>query len=600
MDSPQREDEASQQAFTGKRRAPWERGGGLEALLQRWREDRATWRNVVLDELLPARAPTFAQVPAGLHPGVRAALKTRGIERLYSHQARGLRAVERRAATWWWPRPPPRARASASTCRCSTRSPASRGAARSTSFPPRRSRATRRRRCARCCATPACDHGAITFDGDTPADARRAARERSGVVLTNPDMLHAGILPHHAQLGAPLRQPALRGDRRAAHLPRRVRLAPGQRAAPAGAGGALPRLDARASSSPRPPSATRRSTPRACSAARWSWSDESGAPAGARRVVRLQPAGGERRARHPRQLREDRRAAHRRPGARRRAHAAVRPVAQHRGGDAQVPARRARRGASCSPTLVHAYRGGYLPETRRDIEARLRDGELRCVVATNALELGIDVGSLDAVVCAGYPGSARRALAALRARGPAAGRAASRCWSPPARRSTSTWRPTPQQLLGAPVEHARIDPDNVEILVQHLKCAAFELPFEEGEAFREVSAESARQALDFLAQHQVLHASPAPDGPADLALGGRRLPGQRRLAAQRRLGQRRDHRASHRTAPSPRWTGARRTPCCTSRPSTNTTASSTRSSGSTSRTTRPSCARWSPTTSPTR
>src|SRR5207248_6692717 len=58
---------------------------------------------------------------------------------------------------------------------------------------------------------------------------------------------------------------------------------------------------------------------------------------------------------------------------------------------------------------VLAYRGGYLPKMRREIELRLRNGEIKCVVATNALELGIDIGSLDAVVCAGYPGN----LAAL-------------------------------------------------------------------------------------------------------------------------------------------------------------------------------------------
>src|SRR6185436_20827112 len=117
------------------------------------------------------------------------------------------------------------------------------------------------------------------------------------------------------------------------------------------------------------------------------------------------------------------------------------------------------------PERVAAYRGGYLPELRRSIEQSLRDGELSCVVATNALELGIDIGSLDAVVCAGYPGS----LAALMQR---FGRAGRRGAGSLALLVTSSapldqyLAADPRHLIGAPVEHARIDPDNVEILVQ--------------------------------------------------------------------------------------------------------------------------------------
>jgi DEAD/DEAH box helicase domain-containing protein len=161
--------------------------------------------------------------------------------------------------------------------------------------------------------------------------------------------------------------------------------------------------------------------------------------------------------------------------------------------------------------VVHAYRAGYLPQTRRDIEARLRAGDLKCVVATSALELGIDVGALDAVVCAGWPGS----VAALWQRFGRAGRRQGTSLallvgsSAPVDQYVAS---TAKDLLSAPAEQARIDPDNVEVLVQHLKCAAFELPFEADEGFREVPPGQVKEALEYLASHQVVHAAPAGEG----------------------------------------------------------------------------------------
>jgi DEAD/DEAH box helicase domain-containing protein len=161
--------------------------------------------------------------------------------------------------------------------------------------------------------------------------------------------------------------------------------------------------------------------------------------------------------------------------------------------------------------VIHAYRGGYLPDTRRRIEADLRAGNIKCVVATNALELGIDIGSLDAVVCAGYPGN----IAALWQRFGRGGRRAGESLAVLVASSMPLDQylaSDPEQIVGAPVEHARIDPDNVEILVQHLKCAAFELPFEEGDAFGDVPVDAVSDALGFLAQHEVLHPSPGASG----------------------------------------------------------------------------------------
>jgi DEAD/DEAH box helicase domain-containing protein len=131
---------------------------------------------------------------------------------------------------------------------------------------------------------------------------------------------------------------------------------------------------------------------------------------------------------------------------------------------------------------VRGYRGGYLPRERREIERRLRDGEIRAVVATNALELGIDIGSLDAVVMAGYPGT----IASSWQR---AGRAGRRQGTSAAVLVASS-APLDQYIIehpdfffGRSPEHAYINPENLEILMAHLKCAAFELPLRDGEKF---------------------------------------------------------------------------------------------------------------------
>jgi DEAD/DEAH box helicase domain-containing protein len=164
-----------------------------------------------------------------------------------------------------------------------------------------------------------------------------------------------------------------------------------------------------------------------------------------------------------------------------------------------------------APERVAAYRGGYLPELRRSIERGLREGELSCVVATSALELGIDIGALDAVVCAGYPGT----LSALWQRFGRGGRRGSESLALLVGSSAALDQYValhPQYVLAGPVEEARIDPDNAQILVQQLKCAAFELPFEAGESFGDVPGEVVQDALDYLSDHRLLHAAEGQGG----------------------------------------------------------------------------------------
>jgi DEAD/DEAH box helicase domain-containing protein len=152
---------------------------------------------------------------------------------------------------------------------------------------------------------------------------------------------------------------------------------------------------------------------------------------------------------------------------------------------------------------VRGYRGGYLPKERREVERMLREGAIRAVVATNALELGIDIGSLDAVVMAGYPGS----IAAAWQRAGRAGRRQSTSLAVLVASSAPVDQfmvEHPDYFFGRSPESAHINPDNLEILINHVKCAAFELPVTDGEPFGQ---QDAGELCAFLAESQLVHRS---------------------------------------------------------------------------------------------
>jgi DEAD/DEAH box helicase domain-containing protein len=350
---------------------------------------------------------------------------------------------------------------------------------------------------------------AITYDGDTPADARRAAKQRAGLVLTNPDMLHAGIMPHHtswARLFAGLKYVVVDelhtyrgvfGSHLANVMRRLVRIARFH--------GSSPTFLFTSATIGNPAEHASRICGQPVELI-----DESGAPNGAREIVVYNPPVvnaelGIRQSYIKTAVRLTRDLV--------RAGVPTLVFGNTRNGvEVMLKYLRDRAaGDQIEPSAIHAYRGGYLPQTRRRIEAALRGGEIRCVVATNALELGIDIGALDAVVCAGYPGT----MAGLWQRFGRAGR----------RRDVSlavlisSSNPVdqyvarhPRQLVSSPIEHARIDPDNIEILIQHLKCAAFELPFEPEDPYGDVPDDALAEALDYLASHGVLHPARASAG----------------------------------------------------------------------------------------
>ncbi|MFT5356701.1 MAG: DEAD/DEAH box helicase domain-containing protein [Polyangiales bacterium] len=496
------------ESFQKPRRLPWAKTRGIDAVVKEWRSN-GVGRSFVLDETLPPKAPSHAPIPSSLAPCVQEALRKRGITELYSHQAK---AVEMGLAKKDFVVATPTA-SGKSLCYALPVLHAlatDEGARAMFLFPTKALSRDQEENFRVFMKDAGLPSGAITFDGDTPGDARRAAKERAGVLITNPDMLHAGILPHHtswARLFSNLRYVVIdevhmyRGvfGSHMANVVRRLRRI-------AKFHGANPTFIMASATIGNPGPHASRIIGRPCAVI-----DESGAPTGPKKVLVYNPPVVN--------AELGIRASYLKSAVRIavdlvRADVPTLLFGQSRNGvEVMLKYMRDRLRGDLDADAIYAYRGGYLPKQRRAIERRLRNGEIRCVVSTSALELGIDIGSLDAVVCAGYPGT----MAALWQRFGRAGRREESALnvlvasSAPLDQFVAL---TPRQIISAPVEQARIDPDNVEILLQHLKCAAFELPFEGKDLFGDLPVESLTDALQFLSGHGLLHH--APDGNGEL------------------------------------------------------------------------------------
>jgi DEAD/DEAH box helicase domain-containing protein len=322
--------------------------------------------------------------------------------------------------------------------------------------------------------------GVFTYDGDTPSDARKSIREKSHIVLTNPDMLHTGILPHHTRwtrLFENLRYVVLDelhtyrgvfGSHLCNVLRRLQRIARFY--------GREPQFICCSATIANPGEL-------ACNLIEngVEVQSENGAPAAEKTFVFYNPpvvnrALGIRRS----YINESSRVAQEflkhdlqtMVFANSRLHTEL-ILTYLRQANPQLPGK---------PETIHGYRGGYLPSERREIERGLRDGRIRGVVTTSAMELGIDVGSLDAVVMAGYPGT----IAATWQRAGRAGRRSGGSCAVLVASSSPLDQfiiRHPDYFFGNTPEHAFIQPDNLEILINHLKCAAFELPIHPEEKF---------------------------------------------------------------------------------------------------------------------
>ncbi|MDD2921755.1 MAG: DEAD/DEAH box helicase [Anaerolineales bacterium] len=155
---------------------------------------------------------------------------------------------------------------------------------------------------------------------------------------------------------------------------------------------------------------------------------------------------------------------------------------------------------------IRGYRSGYLPHQRREIEQGLRDGSVKTVVATNALELGIDIGGLGAAILVGYPGT----IASVRQQAGRAGRGD----SPAVSILVASPNPLdqflahhPEYFFGSSPEHALINANHLLILLEHLRCAMFELPFQKGDSFGNLDSETLDEFLNFLLSNNEAHLS---------------------------------------------------------------------------------------------
>jgi DEAD/DEAH box helicase domain-containing protein len=450
-----------------------------EIVLERLLEEPSMAAAVKHHARLPAREAITAPFPAWLDPRIVRGLEDRGITSLYSHQAEAVEAVHAgqdvvvvtptaSGKTLCYALPVLQALAEDPSARALFL------------FPTKALGQDQVAEFAGLARASSLDVAAATYDGDTPAPIRSAIRTAGQVVVTNPDMLHSAILPHHTKWFQLFEQVqvividelhtyrGVFGSHVANVLRRLLRLCHHY--------GSNPIIVCSSATIGNPAELAAQLTGRPSRLI-----DRNGAPAGAKHVLLVDPPLLDQAT-----------------GARGSAltHAQRWALPFLRAGRQTIVFGRARVAVEIILTglreslrehlgprsRIRGYRGGYLPTERRAIERGLRDGEILGVVSTNALELGVDIGALDVSILAGYPGSVAGTWQQL-------GRAGRRqevsvgvlvaSGSPVDQYVINH----PEFLLESSPEEARIDPDNLHVLLAHLRCATFERPFEPGEVF---------------------------------------------------------------------------------------------------------------------
>ena len=467
-------------------------GGELAQRLTRRYGDRITGHFVV-----PGQEGSFAPFPDDLPPALAAALRARGVDRLYAHQAQAWQAA--RDGKHLVVATPTASGKSLCYTLPVVAAALAEGKKALYLFPTKALAQDQVAELLELNRAGELGLRAATFDGDTPGDARQAIRLNGDIVVSNPDMLHQGILPHHtkwAQFFENLRYVVIdevhtyRGvfGSHVANVIRRLKRV-------CAFYGVRPQFIL-------------------CSATIGNAADhgraliedevvailESGAPRGDKHVLLwnppvVNPDLGLRASARSQSNRIARLAI--KAGLKTLVFCQTRlmvevltkylkEVFDH---DPRKPRR------------IRAYRGGYLPTERREVERAMRAGDIDGIVSTSALELGVDIGSLDVVVLNGYPGSVSATWQRF-------GRAGRR-QQPSLGVLVASSQPMDQYIVrhpeffaGANPEQARIEPDQPLILMDHIRCAAFELPFVDGDYFGPVEP---APWLEVLAESGVLH-----------------------------------------------------------------------------------------------
>jgi DEAD/DEAH box helicase domain-containing protein len=427
-------------------------------------------------EPLPAR---YAPWPDGIDPRIVHALRTRGVDALYTHQAHAIQAVrDGRNVCVVTPT------ASGKTLCYNlpvldaiVRDPTARALY---LFPTKALAADQLTELRMLADAAELELKTSTYDGDTPPTVRSVVRAAGQVVITNPDMLHSAILPHHTKwfkLFENLRFVVIdelhtyRGlfGSHVANVIRRLRRVCRHY-------GADPVFICASATIANP-----RDLAEQLLEATVELVDENGAPRGRKHILVVNPP-----------------VANEQLGIRGSALLTAQRLAEGliSGGVQTIAFARSRTAVEVltsylretfapppgHPHTIRGYRGGYLPNERRDIEAGLRVGRVRGVVATNALELGIDIGSLDAAISVGYPGTIASTWQQLGRAGrrTSTSLAALVCSSAPIDQFLATH---PEYLFDQSPEHGLVNPNNLHVLVNHLRASSFELPVPAGERF---------------------------------------------------------------------------------------------------------------------
>jgi DEAD/DEAH box helicase domain-containing protein len=481
----------------------------LERLLEIWRSERTIASNIVTWHTDPARPALYASFPPSLHPMLVKALASRHIHQLYTHQLESWQKTEAGQNVVV-------VTGTASGKTLCYNLPVLNDALQNEDstalylFPTKALTQDQKEgltalvddlsRTANGEGQPALRIPAAIYDGDTPTSQRSGIRENARLLMTNPDMLHMGILPHHTLWNRFLRNLRFviidevhiyRGvfGSHIANLIRRLRRV-------AQFYSAYPQFILTSATIANPVELSERLIEMPVEMV-----STDGSPRGRRHFILYNPPVIQQ------QL-----------GIRRSAQAESAHLADDllAYGVQTLLFARARRSVELllrnlqqktSPdNEIHGYRSGYLAQERRSIERSLRQGHTRAVVTTNALELGIDIGSAGAVILVGYPGT----IAATRQQSGRAGRRTESALAV----LVASGGPLDQYLMRHPEyifdrspERALINPDNLLILLQHLRCAAFELPFRMGDRFGSVTPDLIKDLLAYLVQEGLLHIS---------------------------------------------------------------------------------------------